>query len=96
MTHTVFQFAFDNLKPVWFALDWKNGSVGALDQNRVKNIRGVLSSINFAKNGNGKAIALPTNIDYSVTPSLAMALPVESQQMDRFQEKEKEGNIEMI
>jgi len=96
MTHTVFQFAFDNLKPVWFALDWKNGSVGALDQDRVKNIRGVLSSINFAKNGNGKAIALPANIDYSVTPSLSMALPVESQQMDRFQEKEKEGNIEMI
>jgi len=88
-SHTVFQFAFDNLKPVWFALDWKNKNLGPLDQDRVKIIRQVLSQINRAKSGKDTTIALPSFMAINSQP--VFATPV-SQTMDRGQQKE----VEMI
>lgn len=86
-SHTVFQFAFDNLKPVWFALDWKRKNLGPLDQDRVKIIRQVLSQINRVKSGKDTAIALPSFMAVNSQP--VFATPV-SQTMDRGQQKEIE------
>jgi hypothetical protein len=90
-SHAVLEFAFENLKPVWFSIDWLGKSLGPLDREKVITMRKALSLINFSKNSQSGGMIIPSFIATQMAPTPVVASVVTGQVMER-----DEKGVEMI